>query len=152
MSPRFPLARLLAAAAGQAIDQVHSRLAQQGHPGIRPAHGYALVALGDIGLTIAGLGARLGITKQGAGKLVVTLEGMGYVQREPDGSDRRAQRVTVTPRGRDLLEKSVAAQNDLERRIARQLGKDHAATLRAALEDIVGVADPATVTVLRPLW
>lgn len=152
MPSRAPLARLLAAAAGHCIDHVHVRLAEQGHPGIRPAHGYALVALGESGLTIAGLGDRLGITKQGAGKLVVTLEHMGYAQREPDPEDRRAQRVTVTARGRDLLDKSVTAQNDLERRLARRLGKDQAAALRAALEGIVDVTEPATVTALRPLW
>jgi DNA-binding MarR family transcriptional regulator len=152
MEQRVALARLLAAAARQAIDEVHSRLSEEGHPGIRPAHGYALVALGEEGLTIAGLGERLGITKQGAGKLVTALEDLGYITREADADDRRAQRVSVSARGADLLAKSVAAQADLERRWGRQVGREQAATLRSALEQIVGTGDPGTVLAIRPLW
>jgi DNA-binding MarR family transcriptional regulator len=151
MADPIPLARLLAAAARRAIDELHEDLERHGHGGIRPVHGYALVALDGEGLTIAALGAALGITKQAAGKLVISLDGHGYVRCQPDPRDRRARLVTVAPRGRDLLDRSAAAQAAVEARWASRVGPGNVETLRASLEQLLEVSDGRDL-VLRPLW
>src|SRR5918994_1959083 len=67
-----------------AIDELHRRLAERGHPDVRPAHGYAFQAIGASGATATELGRRLGVTKQAAGQMVDELVRLGYVVRRAD--------------------------------------------------------------------
>ncbi|MFL5844582.1 MAG: MarR family winged helix-turn-helix transcriptional regulator [Solirubrobacteraceae bacterium] len=152
MDSDLPLARLLSAATRAAIDELHTELARQGHPDIRPAHGYALVAVGDRGTTASRLAGVLEMTKQGAAKLVESLESLGYVERAPDEADARARRVILTDRGRDLLRRSAAIQRATERRWARTLGADDARRLRSALERVVDTGEGDDHPPLRPVW
>jgi DNA-binding MarR family transcriptional regulator len=140
-----PIARLLSAATRSIIEDLHDRLAAQGHPDLRPAYGYALNAVGD-GVTTAQLAQRLGMTKQGAAKLVTALERLGYLRVEPHASDRRARALVLTPHGRDLLERSVAVQRELEAEWSREVGPERMAALQEALAARAG--DGA----LKPLW
>src|SRR3954469_10670230 len=95
------------------IDATHERLADRGHPQMRPAHGYAFQAIGVEGLTASELGQALGITKQAAGQMVDELLRLGYVRREPDPADARRKRVTLTPHGIDALAQSAAVFEEL---------------------------------------
>ena len=90
-----------------AIDELHRRLAERGHPDVRPAHGYAFQAIGPDGTTATALGERLNITKQAAGQMVDELTRLGYVTREPDPDDGRRRLVQLTPRGVDCLRASA---------------------------------------------
>lgn len=152
MGDSLPLARLLSAATRGAIDELHAELARQGHPGIRPAHGFALVAIGTDGITAARLAGVLEMTRQGAAKLVEALEGLGYVAREADEADARARRIVLTVRGRDLLRRSAAIQRTMEKRWARAIGADDARALRRGLERIVAAAPGEGAPPLRPVW
>jgi DNA-binding MarR family transcriptional regulator len=152
MAEPLPLARLLSAATRAAIDELHAELARQGHPGIRPAHGYALVAIGTAGATASQLAGVLEMTKQGAAKLVAGLEGLGYVERERDTADARARRIVLTDRGRDLQRRSAAIQRATERRWARAIGVEEAGALRAGLEGVLATAHGAETPPLRPVW
>lgn len=147
--PDVPLARLLAAATRALVEQLHERLDAEGHPGIRPAHGYALVAIREEPATTAHLAGALGMTKQGAAKLVAALEDRGYVTREAHPDDARAQLVTLTERGRDLLTRSERIQAELEREWAERLGERTARALRRGLEAAIADRDPLD---LRPVW
>src|SRR5918994_7048004 len=82
-----------------AIEELHRRLAERGHPDVRPAHGYAFQAIGADGATASELGVRLNVTKQAAGQMVDELTRLGYVTREPDPDDGRRRLVQLTPRG-----------------------------------------------------
>src|SRR6187455_806681 len=86
-----------------AIDELHRRLAERGHPDVRPAHGYAFQAIGAGGATASELGRRLGVTKQAAGQMVDELARLGYVTRGSDPADGRRRIVTLTPAGVDCL-------------------------------------------------
>src|SRR5215469_10796493 len=46
------------------IDELHAELARRGHPELRPAHGFAMQAIGLPGATASDVGKRLGISKQ----------------------------------------------------------------------------------------
>ncbi len=90
------------------VDSVHEDLAQQGFPGIRAHHGFALQAVGD-GCTSVALGERLGVSKQAAAKTVKSLEDLGLVERRLNEADRRERTLVITRRGRRLLSLSAAA-------------------------------------------
>jgi DNA-binding MarR family transcriptional regulator len=90
---------LLFAAFRSIIDELHAELARRGHPDMRPAHGFALQAIGPGGATATETGRRLGISKQAAGKTIERLEELGYVYRAGDDTDRRRKLIRLTPRG-----------------------------------------------------
>ena len=80
------------------IDELHAELARRGHPDLRPAHGFALQAIGLDGATATEAGRRLGISKQAAGKTVDALDRLGYAERGVDPADARRKVVTLESR------------------------------------------------------
>ena len=129
-----------------AIDELHRRLAQRGHPDVRPAHGYAFQAIGPDGTTAGELGQRLGVTKQAAGQMVDDLTRLGYVERGPDPSDGRRRLVTLTPRGVDCLRASAEIFDELLTEWRAQ-GDD----VDAAITALDGLAELYGGR-LRPIW
>src|SRR6201996_9663324 len=95
----FELPVLLFGGFGSIIDELHAELARRGHPDVRPAHGFALQAMGLDGATATEAGRRLGVSKQAAGKTIDRLEELGYVHRSGDDADRRRKLGRPTPRG-----------------------------------------------------
>ena len=130
------------------IERLHEELARQGHTGARPAHGFALQAIGPTGVTAAELGRRLGVSKQAAGKTVDRLMRLGYVERAASESDGRAKVVRLTPFGVDLLNRSAAIFDTLRTEWVAELGEDRVAALEAALRTVV----PAGVRVDAVGW
>lgn len=143
----LPIARLLTTALRQLVEDMHSRLAAAGHPGLRPAHGYALNAVGQDGTTAVRLADVLGMTKQGVAKLVGTLVERGYLLAEPDPVDGRARLLRLTDRGCEMLRLAVRIQADLEADLANRVGAGDSAALRRALE---AITDPTVP--MRPIW
>jgi len=134
----FELPLLLAGAFRGLIDELHDRLAERGHPDLRPAYGFALQAIGPDGATTSELGRRLGVSKQAATKTVSRLVALGYVERAPDPGDARAVLVTITERGRESLSFSAEIFEDLRREWVRELGGDRVTALEDDLATMVG--------------
>src|SRR5271155_4900671 len=95
----FELPLLLFGGFRSIIDELHAELARRGHPDLRPAHGFALQAIGPRGATATEAGRRLGISKQAAGKTIDRLEELGYAQKAGDDQERRGKRGRHPPRG-----------------------------------------------------
>jgi DNA-binding MarR family transcriptional regulator len=133
----FELPLLLFAGFRSIIDELHAELARRGHPDMRPAHGFALQAIGLNGATATEAGRRLGISKQAAGKTVERLEELGYVARSGDEADRRRKLVKLTPRGIDALTLSAMIFEDIRARWAAELGADRLAGMEDALREMV---------------
>ncbi len=131
--PAWELPLLLFAGFRSLIDRLHDELAEQGHPEVRPAYGFAMQAIGQDGVTASELGKRLGVSKQAAGKTVERLTRLGYVERLPDAADGRRMLVTLTPRGIDALARSAAIFEQLRAEWAADLGARRLADLTAAL-------------------
>ncbi len=121
--PGFQLGFLLTGTFRALVDEVHAELAAQGHPGLRPSHGFALQAIGS-GVTAVELGHRLGVSKQAAGKTIEGLEKLGYVTRAEDETDARRRVVSVSPRGSELLALSAAAFERVTAKWRAELGPD----------------------------
>lgn len=122
------------------IDELHAELAHQGHPDMRPLHGFVLQAIGASGTTAAELGRRLGVSKQAAAKHVDVLERLGYVRRGPDPADARSKAIRLTDRGVDSLARSARIFDKLRGRWAEVLGAER---LRALEEDLRKVTPDA---------
>lgn len=146
MRPSFDLPLLLLAAFRTVIDDLHADLADVGHADARPAHGFALQAIGPDGASVSELGRRLGVSKQAAAKTVAGLVDLGYASREHDPSDARASLVRRTPRGDDLLARSAASFARQHAELAERLGPRRLERLEDDLESIAGDARMARLT------
>jgi DNA-binding MarR family transcriptional regulator len=119
------------------IDELHAELARRGHPDLRPAHGFAMQAIGLQGATATEAGKRLGISKQAAGKTLDRLEQLGYVERADDDTDRRRKTVKLTSRGLEALAMSAMIFEEIRQRWRDKLGADREAELERDLRRMV---------------
>jgi DNA-binding MarR family transcriptional regulator len=118
------------------IDELHAELARQGHPTLRPMHGFVFQAIGVDGTTAAELGRRLGISKQAAAKHIDALERLGYVERAADPADARSRKVRLTRRGVDSLARSARIFEELRERWAEAIGRERLRALEADLRKV----------------
>ncbi|MFG3441443.1 MarR family winged helix-turn-helix transcriptional regulator [Nonomuraea sp. NPDC047897] len=146
--PGFELPLLLLLGFRVLIDELHDELARQGHPELRPMHGFVMQAIGH-GTTAVELGRTLGVSKQAAGKTIETLERTGHVERAVDPADSRRKLVRLTPRGLDALTRSARVFDALRRRWADQLGADRLLALEA---DLRKVTPPDLFRLDMPGW
>ncbi|MFJ3143645.1 MarR family winged helix-turn-helix transcriptional regulator [Streptomyces halstedii] len=135
--PGNALPFLLLGAFRALIDDLHRQLAEQGHPQLKPVHGFALQMI-NRGGSITDLGRRLGVTKQAAHKTVMGLENLGYAQRRPSATDRRRIDVVLTGRGVEALALSGAILNQLRDEWASRAGEEEMQVLEEVLERASG--------------
>ncbi|WP_240796286.1 MarR family winged helix-turn-helix transcriptional regulator [Streptomyces sp. RFCAC02] len=147
--PGYELPLLLFAGFRTLIDEVHAELSRQGHPDARPAHGFALQAIGPDGSAASDIARRLGISKQAAGKTVDRLVALGYAERADDPADARRRLVRLTGRGRDFLARSAASFDRLRAEWAAALGEER---LRAIEDDLHAVAAPGAFRLDAAGW
>jgi DNA-binding MarR family transcriptional regulator len=147
--PGFELPLRLLAGFRVLIDALHAELARQGHPELRPMHGFVFQAIGPNGTTATELGRRLGISKQAAAKHIATLERLGYVERAADPRDARSKTVRLTARGLDSLARAMSIFDALRTRWAATLGRER---LRALEEDLRKVTPPDPFPSDLPGW
>jgi DNA-binding MarR family transcriptional regulator len=132
----FELPLLLFAGFRSIIDELHSELARRGHPDLRPAHGFAMQAVGLGGTTATEAARRLGVSKQAAGKTFDRLAELGYVERLDDAADRRRKLVRLTPRGIEALTASAMIFSEIRAKWAAELGATRLAELETSLREM----------------
>lgn len=116
--------------------ELFTRLAEQGHPELRPRHGAVLAYLDEEGSRATDLSAQSGQHKQVIGTLVDELVALGYVERQPDPCDRRAKLIVPTALGREQLAMSDAIVADIERRHAQTVGAADYAVFKRVFSQI----------------
>jgi DNA-binding MarR family transcriptional regulator len=129
----------------------------------RASHTGVAAALGSVGLTPAlfallnVVGAREGAIQQELGSvmgidpstmvsLIDQLEGAGLARRRPSPRDRRAREVTITPKGRRVLERGRKAAAGVEDELLRGLSGAERDQLLALLRRTLDSAPP------QPPW
>ena len=117
-------------------DIVITRLAEEGHDAVRPAHAAVFQFLDDAGTTVSVLAHRARMTKQGMAQLVHHLEEHGYVSRIPDPGDRRAKLVIPTDRGQEVFAIARGLVPEIEGLIAGVIGADRLEAVRDDLEAV----------------
>jgi DNA-binding MarR family transcriptional regulator len=78
---------------------------------------------GPAGSTISAIGRELGITRQGAGKVVGRLRDRGYVSIADSASSGREKSVTLTPRGAEYLGAQRHAARTIDSQLRAELGE-----------------------------
>jgi len=86
------------------------------------------------GTTISEIGRQLGITRQGAGKIVVNLRDRGYVDVGDSATSGREKSVMLTPRAFDYLAAQRNAARSIEGQLRTELGPEGFASLGRLLE------------------
>lgn len=112
-----------------------------GHPALRPKHGAVFATIDRHGTRATTLASRAGITKAAMGELIDELEGLGYLERHPDKSDRRAKLVVPAPAALDVLRLVDEFNKRWEARYRRKLGREAYESLRASLRTIAAAAN-----------
>ncbi|QKV80734.1 MarR family winged helix-turn-helix transcriptional regulator [Amycolatopsis sp. Hca4] len=116
--------------------ELFTRLATLGFGDLKHRHGAVLAYLDEEGTRATDLSRLSGQYKQIIGTLVDELEALGYVERRPDPSDRRAKLIYPTERGLVRMRAADEIMADIQRRHARRLGRENYRHFKAMLTDI----------------
>ena len=128
----------------------------------RASHTNTADALGSIGLTPAlfavlnhlrdndgaiqqEIGAAMAIDPSTMVSLIDQLEGAGLAKRRPSARDRRAREVTITPKGRRVLERGRRAAAQVEDEVLRGLSAAQRRQLLALLRRALDSAPPQSL-------
>jgi len=152
MRDKPDLGVLLGTAYAAFVEQLRAQLAEAGHQSLHGSFGYVARALAERPMKLRELADHLGITSQGAIKIVDQLEADGLVARIADPADGRAKKLQLTRRGRDTLGAARTIHAKLEKRLAANVGAPHVASLRLALSALIDCAERDGVRArLRPV-
>lgn len=131
-------------------DELRRKLASNGFDDLGGAYGYVFRALAEEPLHLNELAVRLGMTAQGASKIVSEMEARKYVERRPDPEDGRAKRLRLGARGKAALAFARKFHAQYERRLCAELGERNVATVRRVLEAmLVRSGKDASTALLR---
>ncbi|MEM9073835.1 MAG: MarR family transcriptional regulator [Myxococcota bacterium] len=131
---RRHLGRALARARWTFEAQFEERIRARGFDDFRPSDIEIIARLPvQEGARITELAERAGTSKQAVGKLVQGLEARAYVERKPDPTDGRAQRIVLSARGRRFLDAALEEIAAIEEEWAEVLGARGLASLQRAL-------------------
>lgn len=138
-TPR-PLPPLLMEVKAAAVKKLFARLREEGFEHVREGHGcvFGFIDL-DNGSRLTELAERAGLTKQAVGEAVAELEELGYAERLPDPTDRRAKIIKLTPRGTEACLTGRRLFADIESEWAEEVGKELVAAMREAAERIAAL-------------
>jgi DNA-binding MarR family transcriptional regulator len=115
------------------VDELHAELAAKGFGDLGRSYGYVFRTLDAGPATATALARGLGITLQGASKLVAEMVERGYVVREADPGDARVKRLRLGPRGEGALAAARAFHRAYERKLIRRIGAERAGVVREVL-------------------
>ena len=149
----IPLVRLLSMAVTVALDELHDDLSRNGHPTLRPAHGYALNAVLNGHDTASTIAPFLAMTKQGAARIVQHLLDEDYLTYgAAPADDARRKPLVLTDRGREVVALSVRVQDRIEEEWAAIAGPQRMATTRRVLEAAVRHGRDGDLPAVRLGW
>jgi DNA-binding MarR family transcriptional regulator len=133
-TPPEPLTVLLQKASQSILRSLREALAARGYDEVSESH---LILFGnlDCGATYAAaIAQRMSVSRQAISRTLRELEQLGFVRLEDDAARRNQKLVVMTGRGRRL---ALDARDELARiedGLARDMGRELAGALRAALE------------------
>ena len=128
--------------------QAHALMAHEFHEIVR-SRGFTvsewriLASLAGSGPVPIGLLAQFVVMKQPTVTRVLDRqEARGEIRRIAHKTDRRITLVSITPKGTRLVAELIELAREHEQRVLQPLGREHAATLKAALRQIIALHKP----------
>ena len=103
----------------------------------KPSHSAVFAQIKTEGSRLTDLARGANITPQAMGELVDELEELGYVERRPDPTDRRAKLIVLTDRGTACIAAGISTINGIEQRITQTLGERGHRQLRSLLDKLL---------------
>ncbi|MEV6286138.1 MarR family winged helix-turn-helix transcriptional regulator [Kribbella sp. NPDC051770] len=117
--------------------ELFAEVAAQGFDDLKHRHGAVMAYLEPDGVRATELSRLSGQHKQIIGTLVDELEALGYLERRPDPSDRRAKLVCPTERGLAQMRTADAVIAGIEAQHAERLGADNYRRFKETFLDVV---------------
>jgi DNA-binding MarR family transcriptional regulator len=103
----------------------------------KPSHSAVFAQITMEGSRLTDLARGANITPQAMGELVDELEELGYVERRPDPTDRRAKLIMLTERGKACIAAGISTIEGIEERITETLGERGHRQLRSLLNRLL---------------
>ena len=122
-------------------DGLHAHLGDRGYDDLGPSFGVVFRLLDRREMNLREVAGHLGITPQGALKVINDMVAKGYVERLEHAGDARTKPLGLTARGRGALAEARKFHARFERDLGKRIGVKRAAALREALEAQLGDAD-----------
>jgi DNA-binding MarR family transcriptional regulator len=116
--------------------ELFTTLAEQGFGDLKHRHGAVLAYLDPGGVRATELSRLSGQHKQIIGTLIDELDSLGYVERRPDPSDRRAKLICPTERGLAQMRAADAIMAAIQDRHAERLGRENYDQFKRVLTDV----------------
>jgi DNA-binding MarR family transcriptional regulator len=136
-SPVIDFGILLGLAYQALIDALNVALKAEGFTDIGRHYGYVFRALDADALHLRQLAERLGMTDQGAGKIVDDMVANGYVERYPDLVDGRVKKLRLSARGQAALATARRFHHAYEADLALRLPHGNVLMARSVLEALL---------------
>jgi DNA-binding MarR family transcriptional regulator len=126
-------------------------LLEAGITDVRPTHGCVFRFLRDDGMRLTELASLAGLTKQSVGEIVDDLTALGYLERYPDPTDKRAKLLRLTKKGKAAQAVGFSLFSKIETEWAEAFGEDEITLLRGLLERVaLAKAPDAVPEIVRP--
>ena len=119
-------------------EDIAAALQAEGLSGISAAHAVVIPFVPPEGIPVSELARLARMRKQSMAEAVEQLERLGYVERKPAPTDRRARLVLLTDRGRAVRSVAVAAGREVEDRWAGLTSREDVEELRTILQQLLG--------------
>ena len=117
--------------------ELFRRLEAAGLEGLRVPHTHVSAYIKADGSRLTELANAARMTLPAMSELVDDLERIGYVERRPDPSDRRAKLVVMTDKGWKAMRKARAIIAELEAEYAAAIGAKRFAEFRASFQALL---------------
>jgi DNA-binding MarR family transcriptional regulator len=148
---QIPLPALMDLAVDAMWADFRASLEEAGITDIRPTHGCVFRFVHDDGMRLTDLASLAGLTKQSVGEIVDDLTQLGYIERYPDPTDKRAKLLRLTAKGQAAQATGFSLFANLEEDWADAFGSDEIAVLRSLLERVALAKAPGAVPeIVRP--
>ena len=151
MSSRVDIGILLNVAFGVFKRDLHRHLAECGFNDLGSSFGYVFRLLDREPHNLHGVAVALGITAQGALKIVNDMVEKRYVERRDDPDDGRVKWLELTHRAKDAMAQARRFHDLYERGLTQRFGEAQVSALRAVLKDIYATALVEGFADIRPL-
>jgi DNA-binding MarR family transcriptional regulator len=127
------LAILLNQAFAALKEEMHAEMAQAGYDDLGSSFGYVFRLLEHEPRNLSQVAASLGMTPQGALKIVNDMLEKGYLQRRDDPSDGRTKLLVLTQRARKAMACASGFQASVEQALVDECGKQKVSAMRSVL-------------------
>jgi DNA-binding MarR family transcriptional regulator len=139
---RLHIGQLLVQTTRHFQTELYRRLADAGLDGLRVPHTHVSAYVESGGSRLSDLARKARMTVPAMLELVDDLEQLGYAERQPDPSDRRAKLIVMTDKGWVAMRTGHRIIAELEGEYARAVGRERfdefTSTFQALLDHLSG--------------